>query len=1286
MRKLPIAALVLCAVSSAFATLPSDLQAIEGLEWAFYGDCSAYASISNNHLVIDIPASTLPAPSVIAWASVPRRYWEGGEGFLLSVQGKARVATPQVGYKGLKCQMWWGKNDGSVNEFPNIRWNPDTSYDKTFYTAACFNGVEPDFVILQFGIQESTGKVDFDLSTVKGGIGLPYVRKNDTKHLVYPTDVLGDVRRRGVMMEWKYPMEATNETTHLATTLEDDFATLEAWGVNLVRFPFYRYGSVNPNTNMDVPSYLGWVSNQLDLVEAKVLPLAKAHGQKVVIDLHCVPGSKAFNGGMNLFDRERWGNGPDFATGFVEAWRMIAERLKGNEDAIYGYDLFNEPDQQYPSVVDYLELQELAAKAIREIDPKTTVIVESNRASSPDSFAYLSPIDCDNVIYQVHMYEPHAFTHQKVAGTDYTETTHYPDTSRGWNRQMIVDHLRPVLEFSKRHNAKIYVGEFSAASWAEGAEQYLADCISVFEEYGWDWSYHSFREWPGWDVEKEGTSYETMHPAAADTPRKQVLLAGFGASQDKSFVVAPYNEFVVDVESGAHTLTQDELSALGDKTLVKRGAGSLLVGSELSGFDGDIYVMDGCFVASERDASLGTAIGHTFTWGGTLVNRVGSATDGSATSFATEGIYLCGEGFEGSGALVNEAEAADFCRSLTLWGDALVATGDKRLDFRAATFDMQGNTLATASDGNSIFFVNTTIVNDGDFVARSGGLEFQTWGGGSIRGNPDSSVSIVSNAVLSLYNSEWINRSLLLAEGAGIRAGYSLYPHCWEYPEEWDGQDRSIWMNTWQGPVELEGRVAAALEPDVPFTFWGSVSGDGGFDVSGGGWLQLQDSGNSFTGGVSVVGVLQDGEPVGGVAVMSQSALPPDGGALRLENASVEVQSSNALLPDIVCPGEAKICAASEFYHATAKSLVKEGEGTLSIPMALEVAGKADILGGTLRFGARPVLSGLKWWRDLEYINSYTEPVPKGTYRGIDGAGASAAYQVWDFVEGCNDGYYYTGFIKVPGDEGDEVTCNFISSIARVCRIDVGGKPVIQYWDNWDSIEGGVGEHGYDRLCVSRAVTLKAGWQPIYICMANFYNDTRGPQGNEHLGWVWNFGIGVDWQGRREIKPENYVKLLDDGDGRFLRATLDAENRPSFSGGIAFAPGSVLDVNDTEPYAPYALPELCGTTTITNGEVHVGSWVVGPDDIGQAGVMQVASGARLVFPDGARLSLEGDFSQSVPRGANKVRPLLRVADGGAVENLSGLKVSVPTGWRVVASANGDGLDVEYRPGFSVRIR
>ncbi len=37
--------------------------------------------------------------------------------------------------------------------------------------------------------------------------------------------------------------------------------------------------------------------------------------------------------------------------------------------------------------------------------------------------------------------------------------------------------------------------------WAPGAAEYLADAIAIFEKHGWDWSYHAYREWHGWNLE-----------------------------------------------------------------------------------------------------------------------------------------------------------------------------------------------------------------------------------------------------------------------------------------------------------------------------------------------------------------------------------------------------------------------------------------------------------------------------------------------------------------------------------------------------------------------------------------------------------------------------------------------------------------------------------------------------------------------------------------------------------------------------------------------------------------
>ena len=106
-------------------------------------------------------------------------------------------------------------------------------------------------------------------------------------------------------------------------------------------------------------------------------------------------------------------------------------------------------------------------------------------------------------------------------------------TGETWNKDWLRKAVQPIRDFQLRHRCRIYVGEFSAAAWAPGAENYLRDAISLFEEYGWDWTYHAFRESPIWDVDMVPSagvakpSSKDMVPASGDTPRKKALLDGF---------------------------------------------------------------------------------------------------------------------------------------------------------------------------------------------------------------------------------------------------------------------------------------------------------------------------------------------------------------------------------------------------------------------------------------------------------------------------------------------------------------------------------------------------------------------------------------------------------------------------------------------------------------------------------------------------------------------------------------------------------------------------------------
>ena len=65
----------------------------------------------------------------------------------------------------------------------------------------------------------------------------------------------------------------------------------------------------------------------------------------------------------------------------------------------------------------------------------------------------------------------------------------------------------------------------SAAAWTKGGAEWLKDASDLFEEYGWDYCYHSFRESDIWSLEHEGPDNPSLKRVEHDTDRMKVLKA-----------------------------------------------------------------------------------------------------------------------------------------------------------------------------------------------------------------------------------------------------------------------------------------------------------------------------------------------------------------------------------------------------------------------------------------------------------------------------------------------------------------------------------------------------------------------------------------------------------------------------------------------------------------------------------------------------------------------------------------------------------------------------------------
>lgn len=364
---------------------------------------------------------------------------------------------------------------------------------------------------LSLGLQGSTGNVWFDdlrITVLKG----PFPKRPAPPLHPPPAFKGHDLPRlRGVM--------SPNEFR------EEDLRILgEEWKANLIRWQITRnWGKAG--TDRDLADYDRWFDAKLDELD-KALDSCGRHGIKVVIDLHTPPGGRHENHDLAIFHE------PVYQDHWIALWKKMAKRYK-DHPAVWGYDLVNEPVQNAPSppgVADYLGAQVRCAMAIRAIDAETPIFIEAAEWDSADGFKELEPVDVPRVIYQVHMYAPGTYTHQGVHGESKPLT--YPGVIDGkmWDKEALRKVLQPVREFQLAYNAHIYAGEFSAARWAPGARDYLRDCIELFEEYGWDWSYHAYREWDGWSVE-HGTDPKNHERSIETTDRKALLLEWFSKNR-----------------------------------------------------------------------------------------------------------------------------------------------------------------------------------------------------------------------------------------------------------------------------------------------------------------------------------------------------------------------------------------------------------------------------------------------------------------------------------------------------------------------------------------------------------------------------------------------------------------------------------------------------------------------------------------------------------------------------------------------------------------------------------
>lgn len=183
--------------------------------------------------------------------------------------------------------------------------------------------------------------------------------------------------------------------------------------------------------------------------------------------------------------------------------QKVVEHLSYRGGELAAYDFMSEPvivrDKLSEAPQQWPELLQQIVSTVNTEDPNRWLLVSPGPWGGVDGYRDFIPPAGNRLVWGVHIYTPHRFTHQGINGIPAGAT--YPGVvgMRPWNSTLLRASMRPLNNFIKKYPGPVFVGEFGALRWAEGGEGYLEDLATIFDDSGWGWAYFSATGWHGWN-------------------------------------------------------------------------------------------------------------------------------------------------------------------------------------------------------------------------------------------------------------------------------------------------------------------------------------------------------------------------------------------------------------------------------------------------------------------------------------------------------------------------------------------------------------------------------------------------------------------------------------------------------------------------------------------------------------------------------------------------------------------------------------------------------------------
>jgi len=328
---------------------------------------------------------------------------------------------------------------------------------------------------------------------------------------------------------WDSPRHGGNSFNRLPPSAEY-YQALSDYGASWVRLSWDKWRPARRDFLLgDADQYTGLAQDDLRTLISN-LDRAHAAGLKVVITPLSLPGMRWSQNNQGRFDDRLWQDKRWWGQS-AAYWRDLAAALK-DHPAVAAYNLINEPaPEKHGGLAEHADAQAMHAwyathrgtardlpalytqlvAAVREVDPRTPIMLDAGWYAAADAFTYWPHALADQrLLYSVHMYEPYAATSapnlSRATPLGYPGAVPFGGQVQHWGAARVADYLRLPLAWAERVGVprqRLVVGEFGCMRRLPGCRQYLDDVLAALGRQGLHWAFYSFREdnWDGMDYE-----------------------------------------------------------------------------------------------------------------------------------------------------------------------------------------------------------------------------------------------------------------------------------------------------------------------------------------------------------------------------------------------------------------------------------------------------------------------------------------------------------------------------------------------------------------------------------------------------------------------------------------------------------------------------------------------------------------------------------------------------------------------------------------------------------------